>query len=53
MKYTYELYEHTVDKGILFKGYRVIIADSSESARLSAEQTLADNVKLYEVYTAQ
>jgi len=48
-KYCFELYE-TSDRGLLFKGYKTLLAESTEQARLSAEESLHDNEKLYQIF---
>jgi hypothetical protein len=53
MKYVFEIYEFCEKRGRTFKGYKTITCDSTESARLCAENNLPENHSLHQVYFPQ
>lgn len=52
-KYCFEIYEMTERKGTLFKGYRTVVADSTETALTSAQSDLPDNCSLLQIWVPQ
>jgi len=52
MKYCFEVYE-IGHKGNIFKGYRVVNAEDTEQAMLSASKNLEDNNVLCQIYIDQ
>ena len=50
MKYCFELYEITDNRGTLFKGYKTIDAESTEEATLSAQESIPSNYKIHQIY---
>lgn len=49
MKFCYEIYEFG-DRGRIFKGFKTVAAEDSESAYEQALSGLADNCKLVPIY---
>lgn len=52
-KFVFEMYEFCETKGRIFKGYKTIVAESSEQAWLSAQEALPINYKLEQIYIPQ
>jgi len=48
-KYLFEKYLHS-ERGIEFKGYLPIVAESTEQATLCAQEIAGCNIKLQQVY---
>jgi len=44
------MYEFSENRGVIFKGYKNIQADSTEEAVLSAQEGLPSNYKLQQIY---
>jgi len=52
MKFTYEMYEHC-NRGLVFRGYKTVQGQDSDTALRLAQSGLSDSVMLFPVYVPQ
>lgn len=48
-RFCFEMYQVT-ERGLKFKGYKTIIAESTEQALLSAQDSVDEDIKIAQIY---
>lgn len=53
MKFVFELYEETNERGRVFLGYKTINSDSAENAKTALLSSVPDNIQACQIYYPQ